>query len=721
MPGLEFAFSAHGVVVLIASACAVALSVWFYRTTLPPVPRSQRALLTILRALALSIVALLLFSPTLRLLGTSVERPEVSILIDNSKSMRLTDHTGDRAAVLRSLLNSQALSRLGHDATLRFSTFGLHPHLLPSLASDTLAFNEEATDIATALYQQARDRSRQNIRAVILLTDGMYTLGENPLSRVDELGLPVYTVGIGDSSQPKDIAIAHIAANALATAGSITPVEITVQSSGFDGEHVEVRLEEGSTLIDRHELDLGGGTRTYPIRLNYQPGRDGTVRLTARVSVLPGEVTPANNTRSVTIRVLKSALKILLIAGSPEPDVSAVRQSIAEQPNLAVRSYTELRDGSFAEGGLLPSAVDSADCLILIGMPTANTSADVLSALGRMLNERRVPLLYIAGKSVAASKLNQLGSALPFSFAAVTPAEVSVSVLPAEAERGNPLIDLEAEGSFEAWKRLPPIYRSASPIRTLPGASILANSSGQPMLGANPLIVTRTLARQKSLAILGYGVWRWRLMGQEDPATQHLFDAFLFAGIRWLTSPEDSRRFKVTPTKELVPLGEPAEFTAQLYGNAADPLSDARIRVVVTSGQQVVETDLQPDGNGRYTGSVAGLGEGSYRFRATAEWHGGTAGADSGSFSVGGLDLEFRDPRMNAQLLRQIAYRTGGHFFTPASADRLDSLITAQPTFASRELRSVTDIELWHSRTLLIILIALLAAEWTLRKWLGMI
>ena len=94
--------------------------------------------------------------------------------------------------------------------------------------------------------------------------------------------------------------------------------------------------------------------------------------------------------------------------------------------------------------------------------------------------------------------------------------------------------------------------------------------------------------------------------------------------------------------------------------------------------------------------------------------------ADSGSFSVGGLDLEFRDPRMNAQLLRQIAYRTGGRFFTPASANRLDSLITAQPSFASRELRSVTDIELWHSRTLLIILIVLLTAEWTLRKWLGM-
>jgi hypothetical protein len=235
------------------------------------------------------------------------------------------------------------------------------------------------------------------------------------------------------------------------------------------------------------------------------------------------------------------------------------------------------------------------------------------------------------------------------------------------------------------------------------------------------LIIARTLARQKSLAILGYGVWRWRLMGQEDPATQHLFDAFLFAGVRWLTTPEDTRRFRVNPARDIVPLGEPAEFTAQLYGNAAEPLNDAHVRVVVNSGQRVAETDLQPAGNGRYTGTINGLGEGSYRFRATADWRGGTAGSDSGSFSVGGLDLEFRDPRMNAQLLRQIAYRTGGRFLAPASAGLLDSLITAQPSFASRELRSVTDIELWRSRTLLIVLLVLLAGEWTLRKWLGMI
>ncbi len=718
MPGLEFVFSANGALLLIAIACAAALSVWFYRRTLPPVPRGQRILLTLLRTLSLSIFAILLFSPVLRLTRTSSERPIVGVLVDNSKSMRLTDRGGSRAAEVRTLLNGPEFSRITRNADVRFSTFGLHTRPAPSLPADTLPLDEEATDIAGALQQVTRDRSTQNLRAVILVTDGMYTIGENPLGQAEELGIPVYPIGIGDSLQPKDIAITSVAANSLVTAGTSTPIDLILQSSGFNGERVEVRLEDRTTLLDRQELLLGDGTRSYPVRLTYKAEHDGAVRLTARVSVLPGEVTSVNNSRTFTIRVLKSALKILLIAGSPEPDVSAVRQSLAEQPNVMVRSYTEFRNGTFAEGRIPASVIDSCDCLVLIGMPTASTSTEVMSLLTRVLTEQKIPLLFIAGKTTAVSRLDRLGDAVPFSIAAVAPGEMTASVVPAENQRGNPLIDLEAEGSFDAWKRLPPVYRNPFLARIKPGALVLANFAGP---AAGPLIISRTIATQKSLAILAYGIWRWKLMGQEDVATRQLFDGFLFAAMRWLTTPEDTRRFKVSLTRESIPLGEPAEFTAQLYGNASEPLDDGRVRVVVRSGQQVAETDLQPAGNGRYTGSLPGLGEGSFRFRAEAEWRGGFAGSDSGSFTVGGLDLEFRDPRMNAQLLRQIAYRTGGSFLTPASAGLLDSLLTAQPSFAPKELRSVNDIELWRSRTLLIVLIVLLAVEWTLRKWLGMI
>src|SRR5512140_265674 len=147
MPGLEFAFSASGALVLIAIACAVALSIWFYRTTLPPVQRAQRALLALLRSLTLSIIVLLLFSPVLRFLRTSAERPVISVLVDNSKSMRLSDREGNRAATLRSLLTGTALSRLERNADVRFSVFGLHARAAPSLPSDTLSLNDEATDI----------------------------------------------------------------------------------------------------------------------------------------------------------------------------------------------------------------------------------------------------------------------------------------------------------------------------------------------------------------------------------------------------------------------------------------------------------------------------------------------------------------------------------------------------------------------------------------------
>jgi hypothetical protein len=94
---------------------------------------------------------------------------------------------------------------------------------------------------------------------------------------------------------------------------------------------------------------------------------------------------------------------------------------------------------------------------------------------------------------------------------------------------------------------------------------------------------------------------------------------------------------------------------------------------------------------------------------------------DRGQFAVGSLTLEFRATRANAALMRQLAQRSGGTAFAPANADDLPIQLAQSETFAPVALQNERDRELWHVSWFLAAIIALLAAEWTLRKRRGMV
>jgi len=719
MPGIEFGLSAPVTIVLVCISAATAIAFLYYRTTLPPLPRSRKTLLPVLRSLTLCTLALLIFQPLLHIFLYSHDAPVLAILVDNSRSMRLVDAQGSRAQTLRSLVTQLRFPK--SKAATRFYTFGVRPHPATGLPSDTLPLDEDATDIAAAIQEIGTAKQAQNIQAVLLMTDGVYTLGQNPLYDGERLGIPCYTVGIGDSAEPKDVSIAHIAANEIAFRGVRTPVDATIRSSGFGGEHLQVTLAGEGKELDRAPLTLHEGTREYIVRLSYLPETEGEKRLTVAVPVLHQEVTEKNNRRTFTIRVLKSALHVLLLAGSPGPDVSVIRQTVVEEPNLTVQSFTQKPGGGFYEGDLSEGIADSADCLLLIDMPTAGTPPSTLEQIRRLIIDRTVPLLYVSGHNVDPSGLSRIAGELPFGFTPAGAGEEGISVTPDLSQKGNALLEPGGGVSFESWSRLPPIYRMTGTYQAKPEATVLTTSTTQQGTAGGPLMLTRSAANHKSLAIAGYGVWRWRLMAQGDPATEQLLPAFLRAAVLWLTTPADLRRFSVSPVQETYPVGEPVEFTGRLSSATAQPIDDANVRIVLRAGSQVAECDLRPLGDGRYAGTVEGLAEGMYSYRGTAEWRGGTVGVDTGSVAVGGLDLEFRDPRMNIGLLRQLAYRTGGISFSPPDLSRLDSALSAQKSFAGVEKSRTIDVELWNWRSILALLIALFAAEWLLRKWYGML
>jgi hypothetical protein len=331
------------------------------------------------------------------------------------------------------------------------------------------------------------------------------------------------------------------------------------------------------------------------------------------------------------------------------------------------------------------------------------------------------PVLFIAGKAVDNGRLRAVLSVLPFTPVTGSSVEQYVSAQPSDAQRENPIIAAGSSGNFDAWLRLPPIFKTEVVYRARAEATVLASAKVQNIVLTDPLILTRSVNRQRSIAVLGYGLWRWRLMTQGDPQTQNLLSSFLVNSIRWLTTREDNRPVRVVPSKEVYTQGEAVDLLGQVYDASALPVDNAQLHVFLRHQEGEVEALLRPIGNGRYEATVDGLEEGDYSFRAVARSDRQLFGEDHGKFSVGEANLEFQETRMNAPLLRELAYRTGGRYLAISEFKELRGILGALSSLTPRELSRTREIEIWNWQYTLAMIILLLGVEWFIRKRNGML
>src|SRR5208337_3137782 len=130
-----------------------------------------------------------------------------------------------------------------------------------------------------------------------LVTDGVFTAGKNPLYVAEALGIPVHTIGVGDTAEQKDVLVDRVVANSLAYAEEKVPVEATIRSNGYQNQRVEVTIREGTKVLDRALLTLGGDGFVSTVHLDVVPAEEGTRRYIVEVSHLPGELTEKNNSK----------------------------------------------------------------------------------------------------------------------------------------------------------------------------------------------------------------------------------------------------------------------------------------------------------------------------------------------------------------------------------------------------------------------------------------
>ncbi|MFQ5708384.1 MAG: hypothetical protein ACE5HO_13085 [bacterium] len=722
--GMELNLAGSTVLFVVALLAAAALSYFVYRKTIPPVATGIRFLLTFIRTMALFIVILLLFEPIFSVTLKKKEMPAVAVLVDDSASMGLTDEKVNRAEEVKKVLRTHFLQRVPERYALEFFRFDHQLTALASPSPDSIRFNGDGTDIKRALEELKEKMAEKYFAAVVLITDGANNMGENPIRYAASYGVPIFAVPVGDPEEQRDMLISNFLTNEIVYADEKIPLDVYLKSSGFENKKIPVNLMLNNKTVDSKLVRLSGNTLEQKVRFYFTPGEEGLFKYSINLPHLEGELTYINNQKSFYVKVLKSKLKVAIVAGGPSADFSFLQRALESDKNFEIQTYVEKFNGTFYNDNALQTTekLKASDCLILLDFPRKRSSNQTLNTLKSVLSQGK-PLLFLFGKNVSKEKLWLLKDFLPFDFKVTLATErlVYLKILPQGINHPLFRISEDELEIKELWRELPPVFTNIQTIRLQPTTQTLASVDWQRSEIVHkqnlPLVFSASSGQRKSVAIAAYGLWRWDLLMWGIGKDNKTYQKFLNNTIRWLTTLEESKLVRISSNKEIYRSGEEVKFTAQVYYKDYRPVDGAEVTVQLTRNGHEQELSLANLGQGRYQGSFQIMEGGDYRYTGTAHLQGRVLGRDHGKFSVEEFNLEFKNTRMNENLLKRIAEESGGAVFNVNNLANLNDRLD----FPAKVHTQKNEWEIWNKSPLLLICIFLFATEWFIRKRKGML
>ncbi|RPI70778.1 MAG: hypothetical protein EHM47_11525, partial [Ignavibacteriales bacterium] len=682
-------FSFNPLLLVLFFLIAAAFTFYIYRFTVPVIDLSKKILLILIRFTALLLMLFIIFEPMITLAKKIVIEPVNLLFIDNSRSIQIDDGT-KRDETIRTFISDAENN--SESANLQTNTFGNSVFETSFEQLENINFSESSTNFSN-IFSYVGKQNR-NVSSVTIISDGVITDGSNPLYTAEKLNIPVFTIGVGDSSKRKDVEIRNILFNEYIYAETPTTILSTISSTGYAGEVINLSLFEQNMLVEQKRITLSS-EGIQNVEFEYKPSSGGEKKLTIEASALEGEFTNANNKKIFYINVLDNKINVLIIAGSPSPDISFIKGTLRSDKNFKVNSLTQIAQNKFLEQENPDVLLDSADILFLTGFPSKETSTDFLNKVKEKIFTGNIPFFLKLSSGIDLTKLNLLQSELPVNLASKSTLyhEVQPDVL--NNHERNPLLQNNMQNPVAAWENLPPVFQPDLKITLKPESELIVRSKIKNVLSENPLIVTRKLGNKRSIAVLAQDIWKWKL--QTTTKDSDLFDRFIINSVKWLNTSEDQKQVKITTSKKIYSLGEEVEFAAQVYDETFNPVSDAEVKVQVRGNEQESEIILNSVGSGLYEGTYETSKPGDYTFSGEANLENISLGKDDGSFNIGEIDIEMINPGMNYEFLNSLAGRTGGEYFHHDNYRGLFSILKKINENASREKIETSEINLWSS------------------------
>lgn len=735
--GLGYAWTMHG------------------KRPLPDIQRFWRVLLWTLRALAVTMIVLLCFEPQWLSMERQVDPPLVVVALDQSRSM---ERTGQRAEAMLSF-GQDLRQKLGKEYRVEILGFGDEVIPYPSIRSTSSdrqpAFNfRGAATNPDGLRSWVDEQMGQNpVSAWVLVSDGQFNQGADPLYLLDKDKAPIYTLTCGQPSanQPywsMGTPTAPIRVPAESSFEITTPVQGLLRgSAGLRLELLSLGLAAASvgngqetTLADQAKVNPGSSPFSSTIQLKASVSKPGIYAFKVRgvledfskgsgADPLPNQV----EERLIYVEAVETLRRIQILALAPHPDLGVLRQTLEETLNYRV----EL---SYGLQGLEQAAKDAlADLYILHQWPSVDAGPARNPWLEQIYKQGK-PLWFLGGA-------RSQWASWPGNAQSQNASISSNSVSPALNKSWNAFV-INAQDE-QMLRRLPPLTVWVSGPSTFPQNQTLLYRQIGSVNSERPLWTIDYQNNPAKAYLWGEGLWRWRLASMNsvessktssDNLPLAIHQRLILQTISLLLSGRESDRFEAKPVKAVFNETENVVFEASSRNASGEFENSAPLVLQISSENKVLyEGAMTPSGMG-YTLSAGRWVPGTYQYTATLARN-GIAAVRKGTFAVSQYDLESGSGLANQALMNQLSALHGGlarqaeipkntaSGSRPSTALPSTDLSDAVEDFAKHILENpvikpssyqVTHLTEWSSWPLLwIILWSLLGLEWLLYRALG--
>lgn len=654
-----------------------------------------RRLMFLFRTLVVALVALFLLSPMIKSTSRQVEKPIVVIAQDNSSSIVMNkDSSFYRKEYLKALEDfSKALSSKYEVRTLNWaeSRQGVKEGL-------DINFSGKETDMSGMLDETDNRFLNRNVGALIIATDGIYNKGVNPLYREGLLKVPYYTIALGDTTVQKDVLISNVRYNQTAYLNNSFPIEIMVQARQCNGNNVTLKVAEENTELFSRSIAINNNSFMLKVPVYLEAKSKGIHHYKISLSTIPGELTPANNTRDIFVEVADKKEKILLLASVSHPDIDAIKQSIESNDNYELTVSNLPFTGKWSDyNAVIFYQLPSEE-----GSGTAETDAAM---------KQNIPRLFIVGSQTNISLFNHLNAGVTINGNN----KKTNQVLPS-AEANFSLFSISEE-ALTGVNHMPPMYAPFGDYKFSAANSVLLSQRIGSVNSGIPLWTFFEMNGTRTAVIAGEGFWRWRLYDFKEDGNFNFTNELVAKTIQYLLVKQNTSRFRID-ARNTYNENEEVIMAAEVFDENYELTDKAEVNIVITNAQKNNYPFAFTNTGKSYSLNAGFFATGDYRYKATAKL-GSTIYSAEGGFSVIPVQVEQSETVANHQLLYMLSQKTGGKMFYPSELDKLkDELLNRKDLVAQSHIQTKLE-ELINKKWLFFIILLLLAAEWFIRKRSG--
>ena len=231
-----------------------------------------RNILILLRVGVIFSLFFLIFEPVLETTESRVNKSVVLLLVDDSLSMTLKDPYISEDETLREKLtryfqiSPEELAETSRiDLVNRFLTpdqewfkqlderaelklFRFSESVYPNVPLGKITAEGKKTALGDAMVHSLKNFRGKYVASMILITDGVSNAGEqlpeDAVKLLKERNIPLYTIGVGDPEEQKDLWIETVNASKVLYEREIFNADVTINHHGFEGRRVLVHLKQ---------------------------------------------------------------------------------------------------------------------------------------------------------------------------------------------------------------------------------------------------------------------------------------------------------------------------------------------------------------------------------------------------------------------------------------------------------------------------------------------